>query len=73
LLQISDEPTAVQLKSFQKWYAEEIDGDVYSLCGFFAMLGVISLASTSEKLTEKMPPLGIIVICRLVICQLTEH
>ena len=54
LLQISDEQTAVQLKSFQKWYAEEIDGDVYSLCGFFAMLGVISLASTSEKLTEKM-------------------
>jgi len=31
LLQISDEPTTIQLKSFQKWHAEEIDGDVYTL------------------------------------------
>ena len=73
LLQISDEPTAVQLKSFQRWYAEEIDGDVYSLCGFFAMLGVISLASTSEKLTEKMTAYENFMRCRQSNLSLSEY
>ena len=73
LLQISDEPTAVQLKSFQRWYAEEIDGDVYSLCGFFAMLGVISLASTSEKLTEKMTAYENFMRCKQSNLSLSEY